>query len=163
MQPSSINLQTARLELLLEDTATVLARIDTMPPEDRAQISPSWLQQLVSSLPGPWTHGFNIVERASGNAVGSCAFKGAPDAAGWVEIAYAIHPESRDRGYAKEAADALVRFAYSAGATSVCAHTLPVESPSTSVLTSCAFQKAGEVMDPEDGLVWRWEHIAGPQ
>jgi RimJ/RimL family protein N-acetyltransferase len=151
-------LKTARLELILEDTTAVLARIDAMPPEDQAQVSPAWLQQLASSEPSPWTHGFSIVESGSGTVVGSCGFKGAPDAAGWVEIAYAIHPEHRGRGFAKEAANALVWFAYSAGATRVCAHTLQAESPSTSVLTSCGFDKIGGIVDPEDGPVWRWEH-----
>ena len=28
---------------------------------------------------------------------------------------------------------------------------------STRVLTKCGFRHVGEVMDPEDGLVWRWE------
>jgi [ribosomal protein S5]-alanine N-acetyltransferase len=25
------------------------------------------------------------------------------------------------------------------------------------VLTKCRFERVGEVVDPEDGLVWRWE------
>ena len=157
-----LKLQTSRLELLLEDTSAVLARIEAMPPEDRAQISPLWLAQLASSLPSPWTHGFSIVERKSGIPVGSCMFKGAPDDAGGVEIAYGIHPQSRGSGYAKEAAGALVGFAYGAGAAVVYAHTLPRESESTSVLTHCGFENVGEVVDPEDGPVWRWTHIAGP-
>ncbi len=31
------------------------------------------------------------------------------------------------------------------------------ENASTRVLTKCKFKWVGEVMDPEDGLVWRWE------
>lgn len=156
-----MNLQTERLNLLLEDTDAVVTRIEAMPPEDRAQVSPAWLQQLCSSEPSPWTHGFSIVERSSGIAVGSCGFKGAPDASGCVEIAYAIEMDFRGRGFAKEAAKALVAFAYSAGASRVCAHTLKAQSASTSVLASCGFVKVGDVVDPEDGPVWRWEHIAG--
>ena len=37
------------------------------------------------------------------------------------------------------------------------AHTLPHENASTRVLTKCKFSCVGEVMGPEDGLVWRWE------
>jgi RimJ/RimL family protein N-acetyltransferase len=39
----------------------------------------------------------------------------------------------------------------------VCAHTLPQPNDSTRVLARCGFRHAGEVTDPEDGLVWRWE------
>jgi hypothetical protein len=39
----------------------------------------------------------------------------------------------------------------------VCAHTLPEENASTGVLTKCGFRKTGELMDPDDGLVWRRE------
>ena len=37
------------------------------------------------------------------------------------------------------------------------AHTLPQPSASTRVLTKCGFRHIGAVIDPEDGLVWRWE------
>jgi len=37
------------------------------------------------------------------------------------------------------------------------AHPLPQPNASTRVLTKCGFQRIGEVIDPEDGLVWRWE------
>ncbi len=37
------------------------------------------------------------------------------------------------------------------------AHTLPAPNASTRVLAKCGFERTGEVEDPEDGLVWRWE------
>jgi RimJ/RimL family protein N-acetyltransferase len=37
------------------------------------------------------------------------------------------------------------------------AHTLPEENASTRVLAKCGFRQVGEMVDPEDGLVWRWE------
>ena len=157
-----LTLKTARLELRLESTEAVMARLDAMPPEDRAQVSPAWLDQLRAAAPSPWTHGFSIVERRSGNVVGSCGYKGGLDDSGAVELAYRIELSHRGRGFAKEAAAALVKFAYESGARCVRAHTLPQRGPSTSVLTSCGFQQVGEVIDPEDGLVWRWEHSAEP-
>ena len=155
-------LKTPRLELMLEDTQAVLARIEAMPVADRAQVSPAWLQQLNSNPPSPWTHGFTILESASRVTVGSCGYKAPPDEAGLVEIAYAIESVSPGRGYAKEAAAALVQFAYQSGASIVRAHTLPEHSPSTSVLKSCGFERVAEVVDPEDGPVWRWARMAGP-
>ena len=37
------------------------------------------------------------------------------------------------------------------------AHTAPTANASTRVLAKCGFDFVGEVMDPEDGRVWRWE------
>ena len=39
----------------------------------------------------------------------------------------------------------------------VIAHTLPDGVASQRVLQKAGFRKAGEVVDPEDGLVWRFE------
>jgi RimJ/RimL family protein N-acetyltransferase len=151
-------LHTPRLHLTVETTEMTLARIDAMSPEDRAQVSPEWLAQLRASVSSPWTHGFAMAERATGAAVGSCGFKGPPDAEGAVEIAYGLDPAFQGRGYAKEAAAALVEFALQDDRVRVVrAHTLPEKGPSGSVLTANGFQCLGQVIDPEDGLVWRWE------
>jgi RimJ/RimL family protein N-acetyltransferase len=154
-------LDSPRLRLVLESSESVLARIDALDPADRAQVSPDWLARMRSSVPSAWTHGFAMVERATNSPVGSVAFKG-PPVDGSVEIAYGVDEEYRGRGFAKEAAAALVDFAFSNDAVRIVrAHTLPHNSPSTSVLTACGFALLGEVMDPEDGLVWRWQ-LAAP-
>jgi RimJ/RimL family protein N-acetyltransferase len=77
-----------------------------------------------------------------------------------VEIAYGIDPEHQGKGYATEAAAALVKFALDNGHVRVVrAHTLPEPNASTRVLTKCGFRRIGEVIEPDDGLVWRWEII----
>lgn len=149
-------LTTPRLQLRLQSTESMLAQLDALSPEDRAQVSPEWLAQLRSQPPSLWTHGFALVLRETGAVVGTAAYKG-PPADGTVEIAYAIDAPHRGRGYAKEAAQALVRYAAGEGVAIVLAHTLPEASASTSVLTASGFTKLGEVMDPEDGRVWRWQ------
>ena len=89
--------------------------------------------------------------------IGTGGYTGPPDANGEVEIAYAIDEEHQGKGYATEAAGALVNFAYNHPAVRlVRAHTLPVANASTRVLTKCGFQKADEIIDPNDGPVWRW-------
>jgi [ribosomal protein S5]-alanine N-acetyltransferase len=106
----------------------------------------------------PWVHGFAVVHRASAQAIGTSAFKGEPDADGAAEIAYGIVPEFENQGYATEAAAALVRFASKDPRVRLLlAHTLPEANASTRVLTKCGFTFVGEVVDPEDGPVWRWE------
>lgn len=123
------------------------------------EVSPTWLAQLrTSAAADPWIHGFAVAHRESRSVIGSVGFKGPPDEGGGVEIAYGIVPVFQGRGYATDAAEAIVGFAFGSGRVSlVRAHTLPTSNASTRVLTKCGFQRTGEVMDPEDGLVWRWE------
>ena len=156
---STLVLQTARLRLVLESTAAVLARVEAMSPAERAEVSAAWLARVrAAAAPGPWTHGFALVERATGAVVGSCGYTGPPDAAGTIEIAYGVEPAYRGRGYAREAAAALVEFALDGGhARVVRAHTRSAHDASARVLAACGFERVGEVLDPEDGLVWRWE------
>ena len=126
------------------------------------ELSPEWLDNLRSQrTPDPWSLGFGVVERDSGMIVGTAGFKGAPDHAGVVEVAYAIVPTREGRGYATEVTHALIAWACANGAVqTIRAHTLPATSASTRVLTKCGFQFLGEVTDPEDGQVWRWERAA---
>ena len=154
--------QTPHLQLVPRSRDEVRADIEHMPPEMRKEVSPTWLAMLEQSAEiDPWIHGFTLIHQNSGTPVGSCGFKGPPDAAGMVEIAYAVHPEHQGKGYATEAAAALTSYALSSDQVRVVrAHTLPVNNASTRVLTKCGFQKIGEAIDPDDGLVWRWEHRA---
>jgi|SRR5690348_12969995 len=150
-------LESPRLDLVLESTESVLARIEALSPAERAEVSSEWVERMRSSTPSAWTHGFAIVDRESGVNIGGCAYKGPPDADGVVEIAYGIDAPYRGRGYAKEAAAMLVEYADEAGVRLVRAHTRPENRASARVLEFCGFDCLGEVMDPEDGLVWRWE------
>ena len=98
------------------------------------------------------------MHRESRSVIGTVGFKGPPDEGGAVEIAYGIVPAFQCRGYATEAAGAGVAFALGSGrVTLVRAHTLPTPNASTQVLTKCGFEFTGEVVDPDDGLVWRWD------
>ena len=123
------------------------------------EVSAAWLANLrTRQHPDPWTLGFAVVHREERQVIGSAGFKGAPDADGVVEIAYGIVPTFEGRGYATEAAHALVAYAFSNGLVQrVRAHTLPTKNASTRVLTKCGFVRLGDVIDPDDGPVWRWE------
>ena len=122
-------------------------------------VSPNWLAALrTSSSPDPWRHGFFVVHREGGSVIGSAGFKGPPDSTGVVEVAYGIVPSFQGRGYATEAAAAMVDFAFASGQVRlVRAHTLPEPNASTRVLLKCGFRHVGMVVDPDDGPVWRWE------
>jgi len=123
------------------------------------EVSAAWLERLrAAKAADPWLHGFAVIERASETAVGTAGFKGPPGDDGAVEIAYAIVPAKEGRGYATEAAASLVAFAFNdPRVRSVRAHTLPTLNASTRVLAKCNFTRVGEVVDPDDGPVWRWQ------
>jgi len=170
-----MSLETLRLTLLPSSPEHLLTlieqperfeRVTGVPAADGLRgffvsddVSPNWLAALRnSSGPDPWRHGFFVVHRDGGSAIGSAGFKGPPDSTGTVEIAYGIVPSFEGKGYATEAAAALVDFAFaSRQVRTVRAHTLPAANASTRVLLKCGFRHVGTVVDPDDGPVWRWE------
>jgi RimJ/RimL family protein N-acetyltransferase len=75
--------------------------IEAMSPAEKAQMSADWLAQLhAASAADPWVHGFWLVHRETGIAVGSCGFKGPATADGVVEISYGVNAEHQGKGYA---------------------------------------------------------------
>ena len=119
------------------------------------------LEQTVDLLtrdprPDPWG---SYLAHSDGATIGICAFKTAPARNGTVEIAYMTFPAFEGRGYATAMAAAWVEMADAGGAAMAIAHTLPEENASNRALKRNGFSYAGEVIDPEDGLVWRWEKL----
>jgi RimJ/RimL family protein N-acetyltransferase len=152
-------MQTENLKLTGMTREEVVAEVAAMGPAEKAHVSADWLAMLHNSASiDPWIHGFRMQHRATGAVVGRCGFKGPPTTDGVVEVAYGVDEEHQGKGYATEAAEALVRFAFNNEAVrTVLAHTLPEVNASTRVLTKCGFRRVGDVIDPDDGLVWRWE------
>jgi RimJ/RimL family protein N-acetyltransferase len=90
--------------------------------------------------------------------VGLGGFKSVPDSERTVEIGYAIAPSYQGRGLATSATSQLIEIAFASGLVDcVCAHTLAESNASTRVLEKCGMTKVSEIVDPEDGKVWRWE------
>jgi ribosomal-protein-alanine N-acetyltransferase len=156
---SATHLQTKNLKLVPQTLEEVRAMVAAMTPSEKAELSADWLAQLrASTSADPWILGFSLVHLDSDTVVGTCGFKGPPAADGVVEIAYGVSPEYQGKGYATEAAQSLTDYAFSSGKVRVVrAHTRPEANASTRVLAKCGFRRIGEVIDPEDGLVWRWE------
>src|SRR5688572_27335524 len=145
------------LKLVPRTRDEVRAAIDAMDAATRTQISADWWAKFEqSAFQDPWVHGFNLL-LPDGTNVGIGSFKG-PPVDGVVEIAYAILPEHQGRGYATAGARAMVDYAFQLpDVRRVTAHTLPDGVASQRVLKKAGFQHVGEVVDPEDGLVWRFE------
>jgi RimJ/RimL family protein N-acetyltransferase len=122
--------------------------------------SPEFFAQLeTAKQPDPWGFGFAVIHKIDNTLMGMCGFNGPPGSDGFAEIAYGIAPAYQKRGYATEAAQALIKFATNEpGVTMVCAHTLPEINASARVLEKCGFKQVGDTVDPENGIaVWRWE------
>ena len=153
------NIETNNLRLLLQSPEDTRAQIDEMSPSEKSELSADWLALVDSATSAdPWIHKFALVQQADNTVVGSCGFKGPPTPDGVVEISYGVALDYQGNGYATEAAQALVSYAFSNSKVRVVrAHTLTEANASTRVLTKCGFQRIGEVIDPDDGLVWRWE------
>jgi len=152
--------QTESLKLVAPTLDEVRAQFEGMDADQKAALPPGWLARVEATTDADavWTLGFTLVHRVTEAVVGQCAFKGPPSADKTVEIAYMVAPEHQGKGYATEAANALVAFAFSTGQVRVIrAHTLREQNASTRVLGKCGFRHVGDVIDPEDGLVWRWE------
>jgi len=168
-------LETPRLQLVAYEPAHLLALMESdrrfeesfgLPPAaglgtflQSGDVSPDWVASVRASTHGdPWVHGFGIVDRVSQSVVGGVGFKGPPNAQGEVEIAYGVVPMFQNLGYATEAATAGADFAFGNDAVQrVIAHTKDEHNASTRVLEKCGFLRIGDVIDPEDGLVCRWE------
>lgn len=91
-----------------------------------------------------------------GEAVGVGAFKGQPQN-GKVEMAYSTFEPYTNKGFATKICGALVDLAIASNQkVDITARTLREENPSTTVLKKNGFVMTGEVLDPEDGMVWEW-------
>jgi RimJ/RimL family protein N-acetyltransferase len=153
-------IETPRLSLILQTPEEVRASIAAMDETTKAQISAAWLARLDAAVsPDPFVHSFSLVRKDSGAVIGQCGFKGPPDAGGMIEIAYGVSPDQEGRGFATEAAQALRDFALTfERVRTVLAHTLPAAKASRRILAKCGFEHVGEVTDPEDGVVSRFEY-----
>jgi ribosomal-protein-alanine N-acetyltransferase len=175
MPPEARSIETKRLRLEPHEVPHLLALIESESAYEQASgrriapglrgffvsasVSPEWLAKLKDSkLMDLWVHGFAVLHKSENLLIGAAGFKGPADANGVVEIGYGIVPSFQNKGFATEAAQGLVEFAANSGKVRlVRAHTLPESNASSRVLLKCGFTKTGEVQDPEDGLVWRWE------
>jgi RimJ/RimL family protein N-acetyltransferase len=97
-----------------------------------------------------WTA--RLMRSSAGEAVGHCGFHGPPEIIGRAEIGYTVFEKFRGQGYAKEAAGALVRWAFRRGEKEVYATVSPDNAASLAVVRSLGFRQVGTQVDEVDGL-----------
>jgi ribosomal-protein-alanine N-acetyltransferase len=97
-----------------------------------------------------------LVRRRDGRMVGHAGFHGPPGsgglAPGKVELGYTVFPSFRGRGYATEAALALMEWAEGEGIHNFVASVGPANDPSLAIVRKLGFVRTGEQWDEEDGL-----------
>lgn len=151
----------AWMEALAEDDAAFASRFGIPVVAGWAgfpEAIPAVLQGLRDDPEPAW--GPYLFFDSDGALIGIGGWKGPPHD-GRVELGYAVAPERQGRGVATAAVRDLVARARAAGVVAVLAHTRPATSASTTVLRRCGFRRAGEVVDPDEGVTWRWELRTG--
>jgi ribosomal-protein-alanine N-acetyltransferase len=122
---------------------------DDWPDAELAELLPVYADRLRED---PRALGYGtwlLVERVSRTVVGSAGFLGSPTSEGTVELGYGVHHEHRKRGYATEAARALVAWALAQdGVVRVTARCRPANLASIRVLGNVGLEQTGEL----DGL-----------
>jgi RimJ/RimL family protein N-acetyltransferase len=109
---------------------------------------------LASVAPGSRFRPYAIVERATNTVVGDVGFLGPPDAKGQVELGYSIVSDRRRRGYASEAAAAVVTWARKqVGVKVIIAECEATNTASIRTLERLGFQRRAEA----NGVI-RWRH-----
>lgn len=158
---------TSRLTLVpatAEMIALELSSAVALAAELSADLPPDWppefhtdrtLQFTAAALgeegaEGWWLHYFVARDEGGPRLVGIGGFKGPPAEDGAVEIGYSVVASARRRGYASEAAAAMVDEAFARGARLVRAETLPHLTASIAVMRRAGLSAAGA---PREGVV----------
>jgi [ribosomal protein S5]-alanine N-acetyltransferase len=165
-------LPTERLELvpaLLAHADATIAGSEAVASLLQVLVPPSWPPELLD--PGAleffrdklradesqaaWWFYFVLLRGANSPStlIGSAGFKGPPDADGMVEIGYGVLPEFQMNGFASEASQALVAFAFrDARVVRVIAETLPELIGSMGVMRRCGMKQLDEAPNEPGGV-----------
>jgi len=123
-RPADIQTERLTLRVLLPDEIQALMAGDVQrvesangfnyPPDDPNRgIDLGWHLRALRADPTQVAWRIRVtVERSSNTVIGSINLKGAPDPDGDVEIGWGLNENSRGRGYATEAAAAVIRWAF---------------------------------------------------
>ncbi len=92
--------------------------------------------------------------------IGHIGFHGPPEVIGRAEMGYTVIPDFRRRGYAMEAAEALMSWAQREhGVERFFVSISPDNAPSLAMAAKMGFRQVGEQMDEEDGLEYVFELV----
>jgi RimJ/RimL family protein N-acetyltransferase len=153
------DLKTNRLRIV-PMTAEQLGVMTRQPQED-AHMDAALHEMYNSCIGHPgdwlWYTSWQILLRSDGTCIGSLCFKGGPKS-GAVELGYGIDPPYQNQGYATEAVNAVMNWAfYRQNVFYVMAETERENTASIRVLQNNRFKPAGEGLE---GPLWVAERPA---
>jgi ribosomal-protein-alanine N-acetyltransferase len=162
-----LHLRTTRLQLVAATPELAHAELADFRRLEKllgAHVPPSWPPPLNDEATLRWTAAYldahpdsvgwvkwYFVHREHGEprVVGCGGFCGLPQPDGTCEIGYSVLPESHRLGFAPEAVEVLVTWAFTHPEVKrVVAQTLPALVPSIRVLEKCGFVRAGAGREP---------------
>jgi len=162
-------LDSRRMTLIAATKELVLADLEGAEPLAAmldAQVADNWppdlydrepMKYALRQLADPAEQGWSFWYLLSGMenervVVGICGFKGRPDVSGSVEIGYSVLPQFRNQGFATEAVERLLSWAFShQSVLEVRAETLPHLQQSIRVMKKNGFTFVGK--GSEQGVV----------
>jgi RimJ/RimL family protein N-acetyltransferase len=151
----------AYIEAIMRDKKELEQILGVRVPDNWPQMPESldYVYKALHADPTSSEWGYHLFVHTKDRAlIGEGGYKGKPDAAGVVEIGYAIIPEYRRRGLAFEAARGLTRQAFThAEVRVVQAHTLKDGTASINVLKKLGMTLVGTAEDPDEGEVFQWK------
>ncbi|MBV7528848.1 GNAT family N-acetyltransferase [Chitinophaga sp. sic0106] len=122
------------------------------PPEDLKEMIPYFIESLQHDPKAfPWLF-WIIVTRAERTVIGNVGFKGRPDKNGQAEISYYLLPAYRGQGYMREAAAALVNWAF----TDTPVRRIVAECDATNIASLRVLQKLGMRLGYKSGDMLYW-------
>ena len=100
---------------------------------------------------------FSVEERSTGRCIGYCGFEYS-ERLGAVELVYGLEKSAWGRGYASEAAEAVLRYGFDTLRLDVVTAAVnPENAASERVLIKLGMSKTGQLPWPGQGLVDRYE------
>ena len=161
---SDLHPPTVRLKPIQTDWAAALCEgDDVFATRFGLVVEPGWegfpdtrhvlLTAAHADIPMEWKPVLFFAEDST--LIGTGGWKGPPvdDA---VELGYAVAPRHRRQGVATSVVQQLLHHAHARDVRVVLAHTLAEPNASTRVLERCGFERVAELVDPDEGAVWRW-------
>ena len=134
------------------------------PPELYDENATRWMLGELERTPAFAHWGMSYIaervpeEESANRVIGAGGLKGPPGPDGFVEIGYSILPAFRRQGFAREAVDGWLAWAFAHDRVErVIAHTLVDLAPSIAVLQSAGFTSAGSAGDPDEPTAVRFE------
>lgn len=129
----------------------------TWPPEYNDASTREWMRGVIRDNPNEPGYGSWYII-GDDRLVGTCGYKGPPNADGEVEIGYAVIESEQRRGYASAAIRLLVERALrDPRVRAVAAETIPALVGSQAVLNRCGFTLVSRTPNDEVGEILRYE------